>query len=156
MKRLLKVLRHSSVSPSAGSAARPPALRVERAQLVQDGLDQLVSRLDWMIRVVCVLLVVLFAASVATALGYLGPVKVAGAASGALGLTASGCIWWLILLWRERTATVVILHVSRDLEGPERDLVLQQLMRVMLRRLEQNYGDSRGAAAKPDAAAAQP
>jgi hypothetical protein len=144
MNRLLNVLQLLSVPPELGgeraSAASPPT--VDRARMAQARLGRLLERLDWMIKIVVTLLVVLFAVSMAAALGVMGSATSAGVAAAGLGLGASGCIWWLILLWRERTATMVILHVTQDLRGPLRDVVLQQLIMVMLGRLKQGYGRS--------------
>jgi hypothetical protein len=99
-----------------GAEGRRRLSDAERSALRQDldRIERANSRIVW---VAVALLVVLFFAWLAIVLGKTVDAGKVQVASAAFGLSAAGCIRWLLKLWREKTSSALLLRLAVDLEG---------------------------------------
>ncbi len=103
-------------TPQGGDEARREISEETRKSLIKD-LNALHKRNGWLVRFVVGLLVTLFLAALALVFASLDKPVMMQAGAAALGLSAAGCIRWLLGVWREKANTELLVRLAVDLEG---------------------------------------
>ncbi|MBZ0090205.1 MAG: hypothetical protein K8H90_07490 [Thermoanaerobaculia bacterium] len=115
LESILQRYADREVAPLGGSRRRSLS-DTERSALRKDleRIEHYNSRLVW---IAVGLLVVLFGAWLVVVLVPGWSAGGVQAASAAFGLSAAGCIRWLLGIWREKTRTALLVRMAVDLEG---------------------------------------
>jgi hypothetical protein len=149
MKRYAQILLKYQETPGLLGAKRvtgaPVLSDAARANLIAE-LKALNRRNDRLVWVIVVLLVFLFLVSIWVVVAHLDQPKTAAAAGAGLGVSAAGCIVWLLQVWREKTAIEPLLLLAASLGGEALSTVISVLAKRATTSLPRSSG---GPAATP-------
>lgn len=127
MKRLKNILSDLAEAVELGSTA-PKPLDVARAEA---SLRQVARADERYFALCCVMIVVLFAASIWIVLTHLDEPSAIKVVFAALGVTSAGLIRMMSGLWREKVATDMLIALVATMD----DRTLKSIIAVLLRRL---------------------
>jgi len=83
----------------------------------------------WLVKIAVAMLVLLFLIQVTLILINPKETLLLQGLTGILGLSAAGCIRWLLGIWREKTNTETLVRLSTDLKGDALKTVIMVLAR---------------------------
>ncbi|MBI5388241.1 MAG: hypothetical protein HZA90_26550 [Verrucomicrobia bacterium] len=142
MKSLQSIL--DSYASQYGPLGAKSAVSEEEEQRLISDLLAIQATNGKLVAVVAVLLVLLFGICVWTVISKGAEPNTAKAVLGLLGVSATGCIRWLLGLWREKTSIELLLRLAVSIKGD----ALCQVIKVLAAKA--------GLAAGPDDVASRP
>ena len=120
LQSALQTYLHPSGIKQMGGERKPTAAQRER--LLRD-VDIILKRNQFFIWLIAGGLVILFVASLVLSL-ISGSSTAASVALTALGVSAPGCIWWMMRLWREKSSLELITRLAVEYGGDAFDKLI--------------------------------